>query len=143
MDESIRPILLVEDNPMDADLAKRAFSKRKTINPIDVAHDGEEALDRLSLWETGSPIPLVILLDLKLPKVDGLDVLKAIKAHPRFQAIPVVVLTTSAEDRDIQTAYRRGANSYIVKPIDFDQFVQVVDQIERYWCHINIPVRAE
>jgi hypothetical protein len=139
MSSRIRPIFLVEDNPMDLDLAKRAFARRKTANPIEVARDGEEALDWLSRWEGGAPIPVVILLDLKLPKVDGLDVLYQIKIHPLFQKIPVVVLTTSSEDRDVQTAYERGANSYIVKPVDFDRFIQVIDQIEQYWCNLNTP----
>ncbi len=139
MSSRIRPIFLVEDNPMDLDLAKRAFARRRTANPIEVARDGEEALDWLSRWEAGAPIPVVILLDLKLPKVDGLDVLHQLKIHPVLQKIPVVVLTTSSEERDVQTAYARGANSYIVKPVDFDRFIQVIDQIEQYWCSLNTP----
>lgn len=139
MNNRIRPIFLVEDNPMDLDLAKRAFARRRTANPIEVAHDGEEALGWLPRWEGGAPIPVVILLDLKLPKVDGLDVLHQLKIHPLFQRIPVVVLTTSSEERDIQSAYERGANSYIVKPVDFDRFIQVIDQIEQYWCNLNTP----
>jgi len=139
MNNRIRPIFLVEDNPMDLDLAKRAFARRRTANPIEVAHDGEEALGWLPRWEGGAPIPVVILLDLKLPKVDGLDVLHQLKIHPLIQRIPVVVLTTSSEERDIQSAYERGANSYIVKPVDFDRFIQVIDQIEQYWCNLNTP----
>lgn len=124
---------------MDLDLAQRAFARRKTINPIEVARDGEEALSWLAKWEAGRPIPVVILLDLKLPKIDGLEVLTRLKNHPRFQVIPVVVLTTSSEERDIQLAYQRGANSYIVKPVDFDRFIEVIDQIEQYWCQVNAP----
>lgn len=134
-----RPILLVEDNPMDVDLTQRAFSRRKVANPIEVARDGEEALNLLEQWKTDDPQPIVILLDLKLPKVDGLEVLHYLKTSAQFQAIPVVVLTTSAEDSDIQIAYREGANSYIVKPVDFDKFIDVVNYIHTYWCVINVP----
>ena len=139
MNREGRSILLVEDNPMDVDLTRRAFKKHGVENPIKVARDGEEALDYVDSWEMNSPLPLVILLDLKLPKVDGLEVLNRIKTHQRFQTVPVVVLSTSSEDSDIQTAYREGANSYIVKPVDFDRFVNVVDHIQRYWCTLNLP----
>ncbi len=141
MNNNIRPILLVEDNPMDIDLTRRAFARRKLANPIQVARDGEEALAYLPRWEAGEPPPAVILLDLKLPKVDGLEVLRQLKAHAQFRAIPVVILTTSSEDRDIQTAYQLGANSYIVKPVSFEKFVQVAEQIEVYWCVLNTPPR--
>jgi CheY-like chemotaxis protein len=137
MNGRLRPILLIEDNPMDLDLALRAFARRKTENPIEVARDGEEALGFLAKWEAGEPAPVVILLDLKLPKIDGLDVLASYKSHPQFAVVPVVVLTTSSEGRDIQLAYQRGANSYIVKPVDFDRFTQVIDLIEQYWCKTN------
>lgn len=130
---SHRPILLVEDNPLDLDLTRRAFIKRKFLNPIEVARDGEEALAFIPRWDKGDPLPLIILLDLKLPKVNGLEVLKVIKEHPTYKVIPVVVLTSSSEDKDIQTAYRLGANSYIVKPVDFDKFLSVVSEIEVYW----------
>ena len=86
-------------------------------------------------------MPILVLLDLKLPKVDGLEVLQHLKIHPRFRSVPVVVLTTSAEDRDIQAAYQVGANSYIAKPVDFDRFMEVVEQIQIYWCNMNIPPR--
>ena len=134
-----RPILLVEDNPMDVDLTKRAFTRKKVFNPIEVARDGEEALNLLEEWGVEDPQPIVILLDLKLPKVDGLEVLHYLKTSSQFQAIPVVILTTSAEDSDIQIAYQEGANSYIVKPVDFDKFIEVVDYIHTYWCAINVP----
>lgn len=131
------PILVVEDNPLDLDLTQRAFAKHRLANPIQVARDGEEALNFISRWEAGEPQPSVILLDLKLPKVGGLDVLRTIKQHPTFKMIPVVVLTTSGEDSDIVEAYRLGANSYIVKPVDFEKFLEVASQIEVYWCVLN------
>jgi CheY-like chemotaxis protein len=136
-----RPILLVEDNPMDVDLTMRAFAKRKLANPIQVARDGEEALAFLERWEAGETLPVVILLDINLPKVSGLDVLQQFKTHPNSQKVPVIILTTSAEDGDIQVAYEKGANSYIVKPVDFEKFVEVASQIDLYWNVINIPPR--
>jgi len=137
-DSSIpRPILIVEDNPLDLDLALRAFRLRNLAHPIEVARDGEEAMQWVRRWETGAPAPLVVLLDLKLPRVDGLEVLRQLKHHPRFRTVPVVVLTTSAEERDIRSAFELGANSYIVKPVDFDRFVEVAGQIESYWCTLN------
>jgi CheY-like chemotaxis protein len=135
------PVLLVEDNPIDVDLTLRAFARRKFSNPINVARDGEEALAWLARWEAGEPLPLVIMLDLKLPRVHGLEVLAQLKAHPVSRAIPVVVLTSSAEDQDIATAYTLGANSYIVKPVNFEKFLDVADQIELYWCVTNQPPR--
>jgi CheY-like chemotaxis protein len=134
-----RPILVVEDNPVDLDLTQRAFAKHRIANPIQVARDGEEALDFIPRWEAGEPLPTVILLDLKLPKVNGLDVLRRLKSHRQTSIVPVIILTTSAEDRDIQEAYRLGANSYIVKPVDFEKFVDVAAQIEMYWCVLNTP----
>ena len=133
MTDRYRPILLVEDNPLDVDLTIRAFKKKHFINPITIARDGEEVLDYIEKWETGKPLPLIILLDLKLPKVDGLEVLRCLKAHSEFKMIPVVVLTSSTEDKDIETAYRYGANSYIVKPVNFDKFLEVATEIEIYW----------
>jgi CheY-like chemotaxis protein len=136
-----RPVLLVEDNPVDVDLTLRAFTRRKLINPVHVARDGEEALSWLPRWEAGEPLPLVILLDLKLPRVHGLEVLAQWKANPVSQSIPVVVLTTSEEDKDIETAYKLGANSYIIKPVNFEKFLDVAEQIELYWCATNQPPR--
>ena len=133
------PILLVEDNPMDVDLTVRAFKRRHVTNPIEVARDGEEALAWIGRWEAGGPPPAVVLLDLKLPKVDGMDVLRRLKSHPVFRTIPVVVLTTSAEDSDVEAAYRLGANSYIVKPVDFDAFLEVAAHIDLYWTILNKP----
>lgn len=134
-----KSILLVEDNPMDVDLTIRAFKRRKITNPIQVARDGEEALAWLPRWEAGEPQPAVILLDLKLPKVGGLEVLRQLKTHPVFRVIPVVVLTTSAENSDMQAAYQLGVNSYIVKPVDFEKFIEVAAQIELYWTVLNKP----
>lgn len=131
------PILLIEDNPLDVDLTLRAFQRRKLANPVLVARDGEEALAWIPRWESGETQPIVILLDLNIPRIDGLTVLQAMKAHAVFRRIPVVVLTTSKEDRDIHAAYDLGVNSYIVKPVDFDNFMDVAQQIELYWCVLN------
>lgn len=135
----LRPILLVEDNPMDVDLTKRAFAKRKLSNPVEVARDGEEALTWIDKWDAGAPTPVVILLDLKMPRVSGLEVLRVLKSHAVYKRVPVVVLTTSKEDKDIDTAYALGANSYIVKPVDFEKFMAMAEQIEMYWGALNIP----
>lgn len=131
------PILLVEDNPLDVDLTLRAFQRRKLVNPILVARDGEEALAWVPRWEAGETQPVVILLDLNMPRIDGLTVLRTLKAHPVLRRIPIVILTTSNEDRDIQTAYDLGVNSYIVKPVGFDNFMEVAQHIELYWCVLN------
>lgn len=131
------PILLVEDNPVDVDLTLRAFKRRKLANEVLVARDGEEALAWIPRWESGEERPAVILLDLKMPRVDGLTVLRELKSHPLLQSIPVVILTTSKEDKDVLAAYELGANSYIVKPVEFDKFMDVAQQIELYWCVFN------
>ncbi len=134
-----RPILLVEDNPADVDLTLRAFKRRKLTNPIEVARDGEEALAWIPRWESGTAQPLVVLLDLKLPRVDGLEVLRQFREHPVSKHLPVVVLTSSDDQGDIRTAYRLHANSYIVKPVDFNNFMDVAVQIDLYWCLLNRP----
>ena len=134
------PILLVEDNPVDIDLTLRAFKKRNLNNPIQIARNGEEALAYIEKWDAGNQIPVVILLDLKMPKIDGLEVLKVLKAHEKYATIPVVVLTTSSDNKDIESAYKLGANSYIVKPVNFDKFVEVASQIELYWNVLNEPL---
>lgn len=131
------PILLVEDNPVDLELTLRAFKSKNLANTIQVARDGEEALDYLKKWEAGEEWPVVILLDLKLPKFNGLEVLEKIKTHPRFKVIPVVILTTSSESSDVETAYKLGANSYIVKPVEFEKFLDIARQIDLYWRVIN------
>lgn len=131
------PILLVEDNPMDLDLTLRAFAKRKFSNSIQVARDGEEALAFLPRWAAGETMPAVILLDINLPKVNGLDVLRQIKSHDQFRRIPVVMLTSSREHSDLKAAYDLGVNSYIEKPVSFSKFIEVAGQIELYWCVLN------
>ena len=139
-------ILLVEDNPNDAELALRALKKNNLANNVVAVSDGEEALDFVFARgkyaqrqiENG---PRVILLDLKLPKVDGLEVLRLIKADPRTKAIPVIVLTSSKEEKDIVESYKLGVNSYIVKPVDFDKFVDAVKDIGFYWLLLNQSAR--
>lgn len=137
MHNTLNSILLIEDRAADLDLTKRALKRRNVLNPIVEARDGEEALAFIDRWDAGEPIPLVILLDLKLPKVSGLEVLAKLKAHPTYSTIPVVVLTTSAEDQDIEAAYKLGCNSYIVKPVEFEKFMEVAAQVEIYWCALN------
>nr|BCX01384.1 MAG: response regulator [Bacteroidota bacterium] len=143
-----RPILLVEDNPDDIELTLRAFRKRRILNPVVVLRDGQEALEYL--FGTGryadrepSGVPLVILLDLKLPRVDGLEVLRRIRADERTRMQPVVMLTSSVEEEDLIASYRLGVNSYIRKPVDFEQFVEVVGQIGLYWLLLNEPTPDE
>ncbi len=140
-EQATRPILLVEDNPVDLDLTLRAFKQRNLSNPIQVARDGQEALDWIPRWAAGEVMPLVVLLDLKLPRVDGLEVLRQLREHPVSRDLVVVVLTSSDEDRDVKEAYRLHANSYIVKPVNFEKFMEVATQIELYWCLINRPAQ--
>lgn len=137
-------ILLVEDNNSDAELTLRALKKNNLANQIVIVTDGEEALN--FIFARGSfsgrnirNIPRVILLDLKLPKVDGLEVLKIIKEDPRTKIIPVVVLTSSTEEKDIIESYRLGVNSYIVKPVDFTKFIATIRDLGMYWLTINQP----
>lgn len=139
-----KEILLVEDNPNDLELTMRVLKKHNVSTDIEVARDGEEALDYVfgtGKYEGRDPNfgPSVILLDIKLPKVDGLEVLKQIKADPRTRAIPVVLLTSSREERDIMLGYELGTNSYIVKPVDFEQFVESIRQLGVYWLVLNEP----
>jgi two-component system response regulator len=142
-----RPILLVEDNPDDEALTLRAFTKNRIPNQVIVARDGVEALD--FLFGTGayagrdlSIMPAVVLLDLKLPRIDGLEVLRRIRADERTRLLPVVILTTSKEQRDIYEAYSLGANSYIRKPVDFEKFIYAVGQMGLYWLQLNEPLDA-
>ena len=144
MREKTVEILLVEDNPDDVELTLHAFQKHNLANHVHVVRDGAEALD--FLFCTGSykdrrieNSPSLVLLDLKLPKVDGLEVLRRMKEDPRTQMIPVVVLTSSREDRDIMESYQLGVNSYIVKPVNFEQFTEAVRQIKLYWLLMNEP----
>jgi CheY-like chemotaxis protein len=138
---SHRPILLVEDNPLDIDLTMRAFKKQGLVNPVEVARDGEEAISWITRWAEGEPLPMIVLMDLKIPKIGGLEVLRRFKNEPGLKLIPIVVLTSSSEDRDITTAYEYGANSYIVKPVNFDKFVAVASEIELYWLGTSILPR--
>jgi two-component system response regulator len=131
-------ILLVEDNPDDVQLTLRAFKKNHILNPVVVARDGEEAIDYLFGAESAHcDLPAVMLLDLKLPKVDGIEVLRRVRAEPRTKYLRVVVLTSSREDQDVLSSYACGANSYIRKPVDFDAFVSAVGQLGLYWLLLN------
>ena len=141
MQNEARPVLIIEDRVIDLDLTKRALARHHVINPIHSARDGEEALAFLQRWEEGEPLPVFILLDIKLPKVSGLSVLRAIKSHPRFRTIPIVMLTGSEDDLDIQEAYKLGCNSYIVKPVDFDKFMDIASRIGIYWYAMNAGMR--
>lgn len=142
-----KTILLVEDNPDDVELTIRAFERHKLANDVIVASDGEEALDYL--FATGKykdrdpeANPTVVLLDLKLPKVMGLDVLRRLRADARTRRLPVVVLTSSNEERDIIASYDLGANSFVRKPVDFAQFVEAARQLGLYWLMLNEPPDA-
>jgi two-component system, response regulator len=137
-------ILLVEDNADDEALTKRALKKNNIFNGLVVAHDGVEALEYL--FGTGahagrdvSVMPTLILLDLKLPKVDGLEVLRRLRSDDRTRSVPVVVLTSSKEEQDLAQSYRIGVNSYIRKPVDFEQFMEAVRQLGLYWLVLNEP----
>jgi two-component system response regulator len=138
-------ILLVEDNPNDLELAMHAFQTNNFSNKVEVARDGQEGLDYLASCDTraGRVLPRFILLDLKLPKVDGLQVLREIRSTPSLRHLPVVILTSSREESDIVESYDLGVNSYIVKPVDFDKFVQTVQTLWLYWLLLNeAPVAA-
>jgi len=142
MSDSNKVILLVEDNPDDATLTLRAFKRSHVMNPIAVARDGIEALDFLFARgahgdRAGLPLPTLIILDLKLPKLDGLGVLKAIRADVRTQLLPVVILTSSKEEQDLISGYSLGANSYVRKPVDFTEFLEAVKVLGIYWLLMN------
>lgn len=137
----IHEILLVEDNPDDVELTLHALKRNNILNPIAVARDGQEALDYIHYTgkyaESKHQIPVLILLDLKLPKVDGIEVLRKIKENNALKKVPVVILTSSKEERDLVDSYDLGVNSYIRKPVDFDQFVEAVRYIGYYWLMLN------
>ncbi|HYH08770.1 MAG TPA: response regulator [Thermoanaerobaculia bacterium] len=132
-------ILLVEDNQDDVDLTLLAFRRANIVNEVRVAHDGVAALEILhgKPGELPPKLPAVVLLDLKLPRVDGFEVLSSIRQHPHTRLLPVVVLTSSAQERDVVQTYSCGANSYIVKPVDFEQFLVAAQQIGMYWLMLN------
>lgn len=137
-------ILLVEDNPSDIGLTKRAFEKNRIQNTLVVAEDGQEALDYLFgagayAGRDTNEMPAVVLMDLKLPKVDGLEALRRIRAHDLTKRLPVVILTSSREDQDVAMSYDLGANSYIRKPVDFHQFAEAVRTLDLYWVVLNEP----
>jgi two-component system response regulator len=139
-----RTILLIEDNPDDEELTLRALSRNNIGNHVVVVRDGQEAIDWLEATgpQAGrdvNDIPALILLDLKLPKVDGLDVLRRVRASPRTAIVPVVILTSSKEERDRASGYQSGANSYVQKPVDFTEFVDAVRQLGLYWLVLNEP----
>ena len=136
MNQHNKIILMVEDNPDDAELAIIALRNSHLANDIKHVRDGEEALQFL-LGQPKSPLPHLVLLDLHMPKVGGLEVLKRLRSNPRTRRLPVVILTSSSEDEDIATSYDFGANSYIRKPIDFDQFSECVKQLGLYWLVMN------
>jgi len=136
-----RPILLVEDNPNDEELTLRALKKSNLLNPVIVARDGEEALDYLlgrGRHAAMPPeLPQFVLLDLKLPKVNGLEVLQALRADPRTRLLPVIVLSSSNEQRDLVASYELGANSFVRKPVDFAEFLEAARQLGLYWLIVN------
>jgi len=139
-------ILLVEDNPRDAELTIRALKKKNLANRLYHVEDGVEALDFLFARGKYSErdiknTPRVVVLDLKLPRINGLEVLSAIKGDERTQTIPVVVVTSSAEDPDIKTAYQLGANSYVLKPVQFEPFIEAMTKVGIYWLMVNHPLK--
>ncbi|HEY0864122.1 MAG TPA: response regulator [Lacunisphaera sp.] len=138
-----RPILLAEDNPNDVELILSAFAGAHFVNEIHVVHDGEQALDFLHrrgphATRTGPP-PAVILLDLKMPKVDGREVLRHVRADPELRHIPVVILTSSREESDLLASYQLGANAFVVKPVDFQEFISAVSKLGFFWALLNEP----
>ena len=144
MDQMSKTILLVEDNPDDAALTLRAFERSNVLNPIVVVRDGVEALDFLfargaHAGRAGKPPPTLVILDLKLPKLDGLGVLKAVRGDERTRLIPVVILTSSKEEQDLIQGYSLGANSYVRKPVDFAEFQEAVRLLGIYWLMTNQP----
>ncbi|HEX8825668.1 MAG TPA: response regulator [Archangium sp.] len=139
---SSRSILLVEDNPDDVDLTRRAFQRAGLTQPLDVVEDGVEALDYLFArgaytTRAGAPLPALVLLDLKLPRLDGHEVLRQIRAHPHTRFLPVVILTSSDEEKDLVESYSQGCNSYVRKPVSYTEFVEAARQLGVYWLVLN------
>jgi len=142
MNANVLSILLVEDNPDDEELTLRALRQNNILNQVNVARDGAEAIDYLfcqGAYKARDPLqrPAIVMLDLKLPKIDGLEVLRRVRADERTRLMPVVILTSSKEEQDLVNGYRLGANSYIRKPVDFNQFVTTVGQLGLYWLVLN------
>jgi CheY-like chemotaxis protein len=140
---SLRSILLAEDNPNDVELTLTALKEAKLANDIVVANDGEQALDylfrRKQYAGRADGLPAAILLDLKMPKVDGLEVLRQIRADPELRLVPVVILTSSREERDLYQSYDGGANAYVVKPVDFEEFIPAIGKLGVFWALLNVP----
>lgn len=130
-------ILLVEDNPDDEILTMRALTKNKVANAVAVARDGQQALDYL--LDAAHEVPAIILLDLRLPKISGLDVLRRLREVPRLKLVPVIILTSSREEQDVIMGYRLGCNSYVRKPVNFEQFSEAVKELGLYWLVLNEP----
>lgn len=140
--DAARPLLLVEDNAFDADLLRRAYEKRRLPYPLEVVADGERALAHLEAWEAGAQLPVMILLDLHLPRVSGLEVLRRLKSHACCRAVPVIALTTSDDPDDLRSAYALGVNSYLVKPADFARYEALAELLEAYWLNLNLLPEA-
>jgi CheY-like chemotaxis protein len=137
MTDYTHPVLLIEDNPLDLDLAERAFSRCNILNPIQTARDGVEAVGYIDKWSNGEELPVIILLDLKLPRLDGLEVLNRMKHTAISASVPLIVLTSSSDSGDIKKAYELGANSYLIKPLEYEQFIDLVAMIDQYWIKNN------
>jgi CheY-like chemotaxis protein len=142
----LRPILLAEDNPNDVELTLAALRSMHLVNDVTVVHDGAEALDYLNrrgaFADRATPQPAVVLLDLKMPRVDGLEVLRQVRANPAMIFLPVVILTSSREESDLVRGYQLGANAYVVKPVEFEEFISAVGQIGAFWALVNEPPPA-
>lgn len=140
---NLRPILLAEDNPNDVELTLSALHSLHLANAVEVVHDGAQALDflhRRNRFATRPDVrPAVVVLDLKMPRIDGLEALRQIRADPTLRTLPVVILTSSREEADLVRGYELGANAYVVKPVDFDQFIAAVSQLGVFWALVNEP----
>ena len=133
------PIFLVEDNPLDLDLACRAFASKRLANPLLTARDGDQAVQMLRQFRDSGRLPIVMLLDLKLPRLSGLEVLQFMAGCEQLRRVPTIMLTSSKDDKDISEAYRLGATAYIVKPVDFENFMRVAETIHLHWCVFTEP----